>query len=348
MDKPIIAIQQGKLRGRIAEDIDGKIYYSFQGIPYAKPPLGKLRFKPSLPPLPWDGILDATKNGNCCYSKDLFTKEFTGSEDCLNLNVYTPKLPDEQHELRPVMVWIHGGGFTCGSNSSEFYGPEFLITSNVVIVTINYRLGLLGKANMDFEPCTLLQYQSGFLSLEDPSLRVQGNAGFKDMVMALKWVQSNIKKFNGDPNNVTIFGESAGGYTKQEGMVIDTYRETRIINMINDFESNVPYFLGYETGGEESKALGQKIKKFYYGTEEPNQNNKHRFYEVLLMVMMLLTFSKVFSPRLFCRTQSNILLSNDLLNCGQILPVMAIQLQKKMIFYYFGKESIIIINKYVF
>lgn len=92
------------------------------------------------------------------------------------------------------MVWIHGGGFVSGSSKSELYGPEFLLPEDVVIVTINYRLGVLG-----------------FLSLEDTSLGVPGNAGLKDMVMALKWVQQNIDKFNGNPNNVTIFGESAGG-----------------------------------------------------------------------------------------------------------------------------------------
>lgn len=92
------------------------------------------------------------------------------------------------------MVWIHGGAFIAGSSKTEIYGPEFLVSQDIVLVTINYRLGLLG-----------------FLSLEDTSLGVPGNAAFKDMVMALKWVQKNIINFKGDPNNVTIFGESAGG-----------------------------------------------------------------------------------------------------------------------------------------
>lgn len=92
------------------------------------------------------------------------------------------------------MVWIHGGGFIWGSGSEELYGPNFLMTEDIVFVTINYRLGMLG-----------------FLSLDDPSVGVPGNAGFKDMVLGLKWVQKNISAFGGDPNNVTIFGESAGG-----------------------------------------------------------------------------------------------------------------------------------------
>lgn len=118
-----------------------------------------------------------------------------GSEDCLYLNVFTPQLPTacEKGKLKPVMVWIHGGGFTSGSSKAIIYGPEFLITEDVVLVTINYRLNIFG-----------------FFSVEDPSLNCPGNFGFKDMCLALKWVQQNICKFNGDPSNVTIFGESAG------------------------------------------------------------------------------------------------------------------------------------------
>lgn len=103
------------------------------------------------------------------------------------------KNKNSRQYLRPVMFWIHGGAFMTGSNKTELFGPEYLIAENVVIVTINYRLGFLG-----------------FLSLDDPLLGVPGNAGLKDMVMALKWVQENISQFCGDPNNVTIFGESAG------------------------------------------------------------------------------------------------------------------------------------------
>lgn len=92
------------------------------------------------------------------------------------------------------MFFIHGGGFLWGSSSKRFYGPEFLLTQDIVLVTLNYRLGILG-----------------FLSLEDPALKIPGNAGLKDMVMALRWVQKNIGNFGGDCGNVTIFGESAGG-----------------------------------------------------------------------------------------------------------------------------------------
>ncbi|XP_045460272.1 juvenile hormone esterase-like isoform X2 [Harmonia axyridis] len=128
----------------------------------------------------------------------LNSEEKSGSEDCLYLNVYTPKLPSKNKntvtfDLKPVMVFIHGGAFTSGSNSKFIFGPDYLIREDVVIVVINYRLGFLG-----------------FSHFKDKTLGVPGNAGLKDMVLALRWVKKNIKNFNGDPENVTIFGESAG------------------------------------------------------------------------------------------------------------------------------------------
>ncbi|KAK9875484.1 hypothetical protein WA026_007875 [Henosepilachna vigintioctopunctata] len=196
-----VRIESGILEGYVTENKEdsGKEYYSFQGIPYARPPIGELRFKAPERVQPWEGVREATKDGDQCFSR-FFNQihEKAGSEDCLTLNVFTPKLPVQAEDgtechLLPVMVFIHGGSFTYGSNSKIKQNPEYLIRDDVVIVVINYRIGLLG-----------------FLSLDDPSLDVPGNAGFKDMVMALKWVNENIKVFNGDPNNVTIFGQSAG------------------------------------------------------------------------------------------------------------------------------------------
>ncbi|XP_050515675.1 juvenile hormone esterase-like [Diabrotica virgifera virgifera] len=193
MESPIVTVVEGQVRGCQKVNLDGESFYSFLGIPFAKPPLGYLRFKAPVPAEPWSGIRDATIDGNSCYQRNEMTKELEGSEDCLYLNVYTKKLPSECNALKSVMVWIHGGAFVTGSNKSSFYGPEFLITEDIVLVTINYRVGFLG-----------------FLHLDDTSLDVPGNAGLKDQQLALKWVQNNIKSFNGDPNNVTIFGESAG------------------------------------------------------------------------------------------------------------------------------------------
>ncbi|XP_064211368.1 uncharacterized protein LOC655784 [Tribolium castaneum] len=191
MSDPTVTIQQGQLRGKISTNIDNKNFYSFQGIPYAKPPTGPLRFKDPQAPEPWTGVKDATTEGSVCYAKHMLFNNIIGSEDCLHLNVYTPELASKN--LRPVMVWIHGGAFKSGSSNTDVYGPEYLLTQDVVVVTFNYRLGIFG-----------------FLKLDDATLGVPGNAGMKDMVMALKWVRKNISKFGGDPNNVTIFGESAG------------------------------------------------------------------------------------------------------------------------------------------
>ncbi|KAK9875474.1 hypothetical protein WA026_007866 [Henosepilachna vigintioctopunctata] len=196
-----VRVESGILEGQICENEfdSGKKYCSFQGIPYARPPIGDLRFKAPQPVVPWQGVRKATKDGDQCYAQHMMNKKLRlGSEDCLYLNIYTPKLPTKNSnnvsfDLKPVMLFIYGGGFKFGSNSKIIYGPEFLLREDVILVVINYRTGFLG-----------------FLNLEDPSLGVPGNAGFKDMVLALNWVKNNIKNFNGDPNNVTIFGESAG------------------------------------------------------------------------------------------------------------------------------------------
>ncbi|XP_066152523.1 esterase FE4-like isoform X1 [Euwallacea fornicatus] len=191
---PIVTIHEGQLKGIICNDARGGKFYSFLAIPYAKPPVGNLRFKAPQAVDPWNGVFDATNGGNMCIQEDFLTKKMSGSEDCLNLNVYTPQLPfSSTPKLKPVMVFIHGGSFLLGSNRMELHGPEILISENIVLVAINYRLGILG-----------------FLSFDDPKLDIPGNAAFKDMVLALKWVQRNVHNFMGDPTNVTIFGNSAG------------------------------------------------------------------------------------------------------------------------------------------
>lgn len=195
MSNLIVEIDQGKLKGCEAKDYHGGTFFKFLNIPYAKAPIGDLRFKAPQPPDSWDNVRDATKEGPECPSGDMYFTYFIGNEDnCLNLNVYTKEIPkDDSLTKKPVMVWIHGGAFTTGSNKSDMYGPDYLMTQDIVLVTINYRLGILG-----------------FSSFKDKSLDVPGNAGLKDMRMALKWVQNNIEKFGGNKNNVTLFGESAG------------------------------------------------------------------------------------------------------------------------------------------
>lgn len=193
MSEPIVHVNEGKLKGNVATTVKDVQYYSFKGIPYAKPPVGELRFAIPQPPESWKGVRDATKDCNICAQVDKLTGNVVGDEDCLYLNVYTPKLPTSSSELLPVMFFIHGGGFIFGNGTDTAkHGPDFLIEKDVVIVSFNFRIGILG-----------------FLALGCKD--APGNMGLRDQVMALKWVQRNISKFGGDPNNVTIFGISAGG-----------------------------------------------------------------------------------------------------------------------------------------
>ncbi|XP_012543069.1 esterase FE4 [Monomorium pharaonis] len=189
-NKTEVCVHEGKLIGTIEKGVYGDYYMSFRGIPYAKPPIGDLRFKDPVPVEPWSGDRDATKHGNIAIQMNFFTNKVEGDEDCLYLNVYTTKIdPSEKHS---VMVWIHGGGYFAGSGDTASYGPDYIMQKDIVLVTLNYRLDVLG-----------------FLNLNDKV--AAGNQGLKDVVLALKWVKRNISKFGGDPENVTIFGESAGG-----------------------------------------------------------------------------------------------------------------------------------------
>nr|XP_026486248.1 esterase FE4-like [Vanessa tameamea] len=181
---PIVRVNEGKLKGSVEKLVDGSSCFSFKGIPYAAPPVGNLRFKAPLAPKPWKGVRDAKRFGSICAQ---FNTTFQGDEDCLFLNVYTKSL--DKNAKIPVMVYIHGGSYYEGSG--DFFTPDFLLQHDVILVTINYRLELLG-----------------FLSLEIPE--APGNAGMKDQVAALRWIQNNIVNFGGDKGSITIFGESSG------------------------------------------------------------------------------------------------------------------------------------------
>ncbi|XP_012262883.2 esterase E4-like isoform X3 [Athalia rosae] len=188
MAAPEVKVKQGWLRGTTVKSVDGGTYVSFRGIPYAAPPVGKLRFADPSPPASWTGFRDASKFGSVCLQFDTFQEKIIGDEDSLFLNVATPSLDGP----RPVIVWIHGGGFFMGSGNDDICGPDYLIGGDVIVVSINYRLNVFG-----------------FLQLRDPV--ASGNMGLKDQRAALKWVKENISQFGGDPNNITIFGGSAGG-----------------------------------------------------------------------------------------------------------------------------------------
>ncbi len=203
---PVVSIADGKLQGHV----DGSVY-AFLGVPYAAPPVGGLRWKEPQPPTPWTGVRDASQFGNRCPQNASSTNMTMGSttEDCLYLNVWTP---DPAASKLPVMVWIHGGGNFGGSaadplplvvggpNAADggyFYDGASLSKNGAIVVTLNYRLGIFG-----FFP------HPGLVAEGSKA----GNQGLWDQRFALQWVQANIAKFGGDPQNVTIFGESAGAY----------------------------------------------------------------------------------------------------------------------------------------
>ncbi|MFT4020926.1 MAG: carboxylesterase family protein [Acinetobacter sp.] len=179
---------------------------AFKGIPYAAPPVGELRWQAPHPVKPWRGILQATNYGNDCLQQpfpgDAAPLGVGLSEDCLTINVWKPT--KAQGKL-PVMVWIYGGGFVNGGSSPAVYAGDQFAKNGVVFVSFNYRVG-----------------RFGFFA--HPSLanqKLRGNYALMDQIAALKWVQQNIQKFNGDPQNVTLFGESAGGYSVNSLLLTD-------------------------------------------------------------------------------------------------------------------------------
>jgi para-nitrobenzyl esterase len=197
-DSLTVKTEQGKVTGKTIDD--GKVK-AFLGLPYAAPPVGEMRWKAPEPPAKWKGERDATKFGAHCAQgavfADMIFQDSGMSEDCLFLNVYTPADAKEKSKL-PVMFWIHGGGYAGGGSNEPRHNGDFLPTKGVVLVTINYRLGVFG-----------------FLATADLAKEADGHAGnygMLDMVAALQWVKANIKRFGGDPDNVTIFGESAGSF----------------------------------------------------------------------------------------------------------------------------------------
>jgi para-nitrobenzyl esterase len=182
--------------GRV-EGIEKHGVRQFRGIPFAAPPVGDLRWRPPQPVEPWSGVRPAQAFGPIAPQGPSPISLFAvaeqpeiSEEGCLTLNVFTPAAAGT---LRPVLVWIHGGGFTGGSSRNAWYDGTSFAANGVVVVTINYRLGALG-----------------FLHLGD-DLPGSGNCGLLDQVAALEWVRDNIAAFGGDPGNVTVFGESAGG-----------------------------------------------------------------------------------------------------------------------------------------
>jgi len=226
---PIVAVEGGEIQGSFEEK--GRVAV-FKGIPFAAPPVGELRWKPPQPVTPWQRTRDASRFASICTQGDDDENDFFGrmvdgqgmgwlrralfrlavgltseepeSEDCLYLNVRTANLGGA--ERQPVMVWIHGGGHQTGSGSTAFYQSNPLAQRGVVLVTFNYRLGLVGYLA---HPALSAESEQG----------VSGNYGTLDQIAALRWVRDHIAAFGGDPSRVTIFGESAGGESVAHMMI---------------------------------------------------------------------------------------------------------------------------------
>ena len=196
-DRTLVQTASGAVRGALGDD-----HLLFAGIPYAAPPVGALRWRPPQPVQPWQGVRDASKYGPRCVQDKAHDPDFgrSVSEDCLTLNVWTPK--SRAADALPVMVWIHGGGFVNGSG--DIYDARWLVArGGIIVVTLNYRLGALGF-------------------LAHPALAADGdvgNYGLADQQAALRWVHDNIAGFGGDPGKVTIAGESAGAMSVCDHLV---------------------------------------------------------------------------------------------------------------------------------
>lgn len=201
-DPTIAVVETGQLK-----PLQAKGVLAFRGIPYAAPPVGDLRWRPPAAAAKWEGVRDASAYGDICMQKmpnpDNGIGQLPASEDCLTLNIFTQELSGK----RPVMVWIHGGGFVNGSGSAELYDGSQLAKQGVVVVTINYRLGRFGSFA---HPLLTAEARGGPVA----------NYGMMDMIASLEWVKRNIAGFGGDAGNVTIFGESAGGMAVQKLMTM--------------------------------------------------------------------------------------------------------------------------------
>ncbi|KAL0883078.1 hypothetical protein ABMA27_016544 [Loxostege sticticalis] len=186
----VVITTTGPVRGKLVQD-EHVSYYAYLGIPYAEPPKGDLRFKPPIPKQAWTQVLNATDHGPVCPQPEGKHTRDQMSEDCLYLNVIVPA--NVTQKTLPVLVYIHGGSFKSNSgNIDSFYGPEFFVKRGIIYVSINYRLGALG-----------------YLSLGTD--KAPGNAGIKDVLLALKWLNKNIQKFGG--SSITIGGQSSGAAT---------------------------------------------------------------------------------------------------------------------------------------
>ncbi|MDE0349217.1 MAG: carboxylesterase family protein [Gammaproteobacteria bacterium] len=207
---PVVAAEtrRSTIGGEVVGYVDRLDTNAWLGIPYAAPPVGPLRWRAPQPPEPWSGVRESLVRGPQCPQGELGPGPgLAGDEDCLSVNVWSPTHAADSDRALPVMFWIHGGGNHIGEGGTPLYnGARLAGTHDVVVVSINYRLGPLGW------------FHHPALATGDP-LDDSGNYGVLDIIHALRWVRDNVAAFGGDPGNVTIFGESAGGWNVQALMV---------------------------------------------------------------------------------------------------------------------------------
>jgi Carboxylesterase type B len=257
----VVKVAGGSIRGTVGRDSSIAV---FKGIPYAAPPVGQLRWKAPQPVVPWTGVKDCAAFGPSdiqspqapfmCWSSEFIVDTSKGaaaySEDCLTLNVWAKK--DLSDAKKPVLVFIHGGGYTSGGSSCEVYDGEALASKGIVYVSINYRVGILGF------------FAHPALSAESPD-RVSGNYGILDQIAALTWVKKNIAVFGGDPGNVTIQGQSAGAGSVGALVISPLAKglfQKAIPQSFNSIELKYPSLAEQEAAGAKAERVDDKGTPF--------------------------------------------------------------------------------------
>lgn len=238
---PVVFVTGGKIRGRMLPSTGGAV---FKGIPFVQPPIGDLRWREPMPMKPWHGVRDALAFGPSCPQNNLVwnVQEAPGNkEDCLYLNVWAPEWP--ARAKLPVMVFIHGGGNVSGASSVDYLDGTSLVRHGIVFVSFNYRLGVFGF----FAHPELTRESSHHSS---------GNYGLMDQIAALRWVRDNISRFGGDPDNIAVFGHSAGSL--DIGMLMTSPLTKGLFHRVIQ-QSGAIFGLGTMSSLSDSEAAGRKL-----------------------------------------------------------------------------------------